>query len=73
MFQVEPQNSGQAIIEYLLILLFVVTLIGGMAAGFRGVIVGYWQEMSCDIAAPCPHCDPPDSVKNKIAQTCRSR
>ena len=60
-------ESGQAVVEYILMLLVAIGVVAVMANGFKRIILGLWQEMACDIAAPCPDCAPPGSVKNRLS------
>jgi Flp pilus assembly pilin Flp len=50
-------ESGQALIEFFLLLLVIVTIVGSMKNGLRWLTVKLWQFMARKIAAPCPSCD----------------
>lgn len=50
-------ESGQAIIEFFLLLLVIVMIVGSMKSGLRWLTVKLWQFMARKIAAPCPACD----------------
>jgi Flp pilus assembly pilin Flp len=50
-------ESGQALIEFFLLLLVVVLIVGTMKNGLRLITVKLWQFMARKIAAPCPSCD----------------
>ena len=50
-------EDGQAIIEFFLLLLVIVMIVGSMKNGLRWLTVKLWQFMARKIAAPCPACD----------------
>ena len=50
-------ESGQALIEFFLLLLVIVMIVGSMKNGLRWLTVKLWQFMARKIAAPCPSCD----------------
>lgn len=50
-------ESGQALIEFFLLLVVIVMIVGTMKNGLRWLTVKLWQYMSKRIAAPCPSCD----------------
>lgn len=69
-------HSGQAVVEYILMItvaLFIVGLIGSTFVRVRNYL---WMQMACEISSACPHC-PPDSdlqgLANRLAPgSCRS-
>jgi hypothetical protein len=56
-------ESGQAVVEYMLTLLTVVTVVTILATGFRRSLVGLWQVFTRDIAAACPGCPADPSIR----------
>jgi hypothetical protein len=50
-------DSGQALVEFFLVLIVMVMIVGSMKNGLRYLTVKLWQFMSRKIAAPCPSCD----------------
>lgn len=50
-------ESGQALIEFFLLLLVIVAIVGSMKSGLRWLTVKLWQFMARKIAAPCATCD----------------
>ncbi len=50
-------ESGQALVEFFLLLLVIVMIVGTMKNGLRWITVKLWQFMARKIAAPCPSCD----------------
>ncbi len=50
-------ESGQALIEFFLLLIVIVLIVGTMKNGLRWLTVKLWQFMARKIAAPCPSCD----------------
>lgn len=57
------EDDGQAVLEYLLMLAVTVSVLGVLASGMRRVLVELWEKMARQIAAPCPGCTPPESVR----------
>ena len=55
-------ESGQAILEYVLLLLAVVSIVGTMKAGLKELTARFWLFMAKKIAAPCPTCEPSADV-----------
>lgn len=49
-------KSGQAILEYLIILTIAIALAGILQFGLRKSMGRLWLGVSCDVAAPCPTC-----------------
>ena len=64
-------ESGQGLIEYILMLAVAISIFGALANGFKRIILSTWQKMACEVAAPCPGCAPPEGVDNKLATVCR--
>lgn len=61
-------QSGQATLEYILLLILVlvtVLTIAGIIAGARN---GIWATMTCEIISPCPKCP----VEGPRAQTIKA-
>ncbi len=59
------QKSGQAIVEYLLILSTAILLAVVIQVGLRKAGNRLWLQMSCEVAAPCPTCrDATPSLKD---------
>lgn len=50
-------ESGQAIIEFFLLLLVIVAIVGSLKSGLKFITAKLWQFMGRNIAAPCPGCD----------------
>jgi Flp pilus assembly pilin Flp len=55
--QFAEDESGQALVEFFLLLLVIVMIVGTMKNGLRWLTVKLWQYMAKRIAAPCPVCD----------------
>jgi Flp pilus assembly pilin Flp len=49
-------ESGQAIVEYILTLSIAVGIVTIIAKGFRKALFDLWEEMTKQIAAACPGC-----------------
>ncbi len=50
-------ESGQAIIEYVLLMLAVVSIVGFLKTGLKELTVKIWSFFAKKIAAPCATCD----------------
>jgi Flp pilus assembly pilin Flp len=50
-------ESGQAIMEFFLLMLAVVAIVGTLKATLKTVTVKLWGFFGRKIAAPCPACD----------------
>lgn len=61
--RLRSSESGQAIVEYVLILVVVVTVMGALGRGLRTSVRSVWVALAKEIAAPCPKCDPPASMR----------
>jgi Flp pilus assembly pilin Flp len=49
-----PSEEGQAIVEYILMLVVVMSVVTILAVGFRKSIYSIWNLISRDVAAACP-------------------
>jgi hypothetical protein len=49
-------QTGQALVEYILMLSFAITLVILIQTGLRRSTFGLWKSFTCDIAAACPKC-----------------
>lgn len=50
-------ESGQAIIEFMLLLIVIISIVGAMKQGLKSLTVKLWAMFARKIAAPCPACD----------------
>lgn len=50
-------ESGQAIIEFFLLLLVTIGVVSFLKSGLKRVTVKFWSFLAKRIAAPCPTCD----------------
>ena len=65
--QVRTNNqSGQALIEYILMLTVALGLVTSMTFTFRRVAQTLWQQMTCEVSAACPACPPAETVANRL-------
>ena len=55
-------QSGQAILEYVLVLAIVFSLMSMIMVGVRNTRDKTWKRMLCDVATMCADCKPPSSV-----------
>ena len=51
------EESGQAIIEYVLLMLMVVGVVGAMKTSLKQITVKLWVLFAKKIAAPCGNCN----------------
>ncbi|MGK5088197.1 hypothetical protein WDW86_11615 [Bdellovibrionota bacterium FG-2] len=56
-------EQGQAVVEYVLAVLFAVSVVGIIATTFRKSILGLWQFIAKDVSAACPGCPPDPNVR----------
>lgn len=49
-------QGGQAVVEYILMLLLVFTVVATIAIGFRKSIFKVWVTLTREVAAACPSC-----------------
>jgi|GEM_PF-695941 len=56
-------RSGQAILEYVLMLLIAVAGVAILSRGLKSSLLSIWGYMAQQISAPCPGCKAPENVK----------
>ena len=56
-------KKGQAVLEYILMALVVLSIASALAFGLRRIAFKVWFQMACRITAPCPHCQPLPDIK----------
>jgi Flp pilus assembly pilin Flp len=56
-------ESGQALIEYVLLIALTISLVTIMATGLRRSVFTLWGFYTKSIAAPCPGCPAPPEVR----------
>jgi hypothetical protein len=56
-------ESGQAVLEYVLMLSMAVGVVVLIAVGFRRSIFHVWKGFTRDVAAACPACPANDEAK----------
>ncbi len=61
--QKRRSESGQALIEYVLLIAITLSLVTIMATGLRKAVYSVWGFYTKAIAAPCPGCPAPPEVK----------
>lgn len=57
-------TSGQAVVEFVMTLLLVMVVVGGLSMFFRENSGALWKKFTCDVSAPCPGCNPSAGAKN---------
>ncbi len=58
-------DSGQAVLEYILMLSLAVGVVVIIAVGFRRSIFHVWKGFTRDVAAACPACPANDEAQFK--------
>jgi Flp pilus assembly pilin Flp len=53
-------ESGQAVVEYILAVSMAVAVVAVIATRFRKSIFGLWGVMTREISAACPDCSDPN-------------
>jgi hypothetical protein len=56
-------SSGQAVIEFVIMLSMSVSVVAATAIIFRQTIMAMWVSLAKDISAACPGCPPDTSVR----------
>ncbi len=51
-------DSGQAIVEYILMVMLVIGVASGLAIGLRRSVFRIWSYITTNVAAACPGCPP---------------
>ncbi len=59
-------QSGQAIIEYVIMLAIVLSVSGVIQFGMTRSRNKLWKKIICEVSAPCPGCASPESAKNTL-------
>jgi Flp pilus assembly pilin Flp len=54
--QFHPGRSGQAMVEYLLMLVVAISLVAVMASSFRKTLTNLWGYYIRQVSAACPGC-----------------
>jgi hypothetical protein len=70
----KTDQSGQAIIEYVILLVLILSIGGLLFAGVRSSRDKMWKQMICDVSAACPDCPATESAKRALPQAgnCRN-
>jgi hypothetical protein len=64
MKEVKNNSEGQAVVEYILMLVMVMSVVAVMAIGFRKSILSLWETFSREVSAACPRdCPPKDNLR----------
>jgi hypothetical protein len=60
---VSLKEQGQAVVEYILMLVLAVSIVTILAYGFRKSIMSLWVTLSREVAAACPRDCPPNTTQ----------
>jgi hypothetical protein len=61
--KVDGPQTGQAIVEFVLMTLLILVAVGIMAQGFRRSLFKLWGMMSREVAAACPGCPADENLR----------
>ena len=50
------QSSGQAVVEYVLMLVLAIALVAVINGSLSGSVRNLWRTLVNDVAGPCPKC-----------------
>jgi hypothetical protein len=59
-------QSGQAIVEYILLLSMIISMTGIMIAGVRSNRDKMWKRILCEVSAACPDCKSTQGAKSAL-------
>jgi hypothetical protein len=62
----KTDQSGQAILEYVVVLLIILSIGFTLQNGIRGSRDKLWKRIICHVTAPCIGCEAPDSAKTVL-------
>ncbi|MBU6154368.1 MAG: hypothetical protein KGP28_08725 [Bdellovibrionales bacterium] len=62
----KSDQSGQAILEYVMVLLVILSIGFALQSGIQVSRDKFWKRIICHVTAPCPGCAAPDSAKNVL-------
>ena len=65
-FMNRKNHSGQALIEYVLLLSIIISMTCIMIAGVRSSRDKMWKQVLCEVSAACPDCKATESAKSAI-------
>jgi len=63
MIQQANRQSGQALVEYVLTVVLVMSLFFLFNRAILTRIGSLWKTMAAEIAAACPNCTPPEQIQ----------
>jgi hypothetical protein len=55
----KEKEKGQALVEFLLMLVLAMTVVAILSTGFRRSLFRIWEVITREVGAPCPDCAPP--------------
>jgi hypothetical protein len=67
--KLKSAQSGQAIIEYILLLSIIITVSGLILGSVRSSRDKLWKMMICQVSAACPTCKATDSARTALPNT----
>ncbi len=63
------RKSGQAIIEYVLLLSIILGIAGLLVGSIRSTRDKMWKQIMCEVSAECPTCTATDSAKSALPKS----
>ncbi len=61
-------ESGQAILEYILLLAIIISISGIMISSVRGMRDRMWKQTLCQVSSICAGCQPPESIQRALPE-----
>ncbi len=68
-FHRSNSRSGQALIEYILLLSIILSITGLIVAGVKTTRDKMWKQMICDISAACETCRSTESAQRALPRS----
>jgi hypothetical protein len=62
----KSNESGQAVIEYVMLLSIILSMAGLLSYGVTKTRDGLWKMIICQVSAPCPACAATQSAKSLL-------
>jgi hypothetical protein len=56
-------EEGQAVVEYILMVLLAISAVSIIGIGFRRTLFSVWGKMAKEVTAACPGCPPNPAIR----------
>ena len=64
--RLQNRESGQALVEYVLLLVILLSMGGIIIVGIQSARDNMWKRLLCEVSAACPDCKSTESAKNAL-------